>query len=814
MTEPLQVGQFAIVDHEPVDRGPNAGVFHGKGPADDRAELYILAEGTTPAGEAFSGHVVSALGHAFNTLDMSLTGSLMKLFEEAERNLRDWNQKSIAQHRVSIGLTAFGRRGSQAVIAQAGPSAVFHLHEGKAHAYFTDEEYAGPIGDGPCRVQLTRIDFNPGDRILLLSTAALGVIDEEIVSGVLGLAVDKVLSDLYDRVKEVRHLTALLVTGPPAPPHSRALPPVAASSEIVIDATAGARPPNDGPVVASTFQPSLFIDDESEDAVFIATRQLLEITPRRQITTVVPYLIMEAPAPLLRVSGDTTLARIAAERRDRAATSHAALLHSAPAAVAIRSGWRPTSTSGQEFSNGDGRRRDRGSFTRGLVREEVPERPGLAVEALPLVDELAAEHRSRSTVVNSVASTTIAGDNTASISQGGSLVRVRGNMGGRWKAGNSFNHRPTSNASVPPTWLGILVGLGVLLALVGIVTVPRMLDEESNARYATLVDEARQKLTVANVQQDSTQRRKGLTEAQAKLLEATELQQDGVEAKQLIDEVAGALAVMDAIKVPASVEVIASLDQFGDKPVAVTRLNVGSDQAYILDAASAQVIAVTLASGERKVVFSEDKEARRGRPVATAYLEAADSGSAVLLVADSNRAVWSYSAASGLKQVNFAAPGGMTINDIATSGRDLYVLDANQSTVYRFAQIDGGFGQAPVKILESADLASSRRLMVDGEVLTADANGTVHRFSGQLSLELSAAGIDKKLLRDELPQALTRNGDIAILDAANERIVVLRRDGSFDRQYKHKDFRAASAFAVRNGTAYLFSEGKLRRIDW
>ena len=34
------------------------------------------------------------------------------------------------------------------------------------------------------------------------------------------------------------------------------------------------------------------------------------------------------------------------------------------------------------------------------------------------------------------------------------------------------------------------------------------------------------------------------------------------------------------------------------------------------------------------------------------------------------------------------------------------------------------------------------------------------------------------------------------------------------RQYRHKDFRAAGAFAIKNGTAYLFSDGKLRRITW
>ncbi|MGH2610373.1 MAG: hypothetical protein ACRDHF_14935, partial [Tepidiformaceae bacterium] len=148
MTDALRVGQFAIVDHEPVDRGPNAGVFRGRGPQDDRAELFIVAEGTTPAGEAFAGHVISALGQAFTSLDMSLTGALRRLFLEADQSVRDWNARSVAQHRVSLGLSCFGRRGAQSVIAQAGPTVAYHLSGGRVTAYSPSDEHARPIGAG------------------------------------------------------------------------------------------------------------------------------------------------------------------------------------------------------------------------------------------------------------------------------------------------------------------------------------------------------------------------------------------------------------------------------------------------------------------------------------------------------------------------------------------------------------------------------------------------------------------------------------------------------------------------------------------
>ena len=813
MTEPLQVGQFAIVDREPVDRGPNAGVFHGKGPADDRAELYVLAEGTSPAGEAFAGHVVSAVGHAFASIDMSLTGSLMRLFDEAERNLRDWNQKSIAQHRVSLGVTALGRRGSQAVIAQAGPSAAFHLHEGKVACYFTQGPHAVPIGAGPIDAQLTKIDLDEGDRVLLVSSEAVHELDEELIEGILSLPTDKVLGNLYQLLKHVRNMTAVLVTGPVAAPAAH---PIAAveDDEFVIDATAGqpsvrsGREPNDDD---DPFQPSLFIDDATENVVMAARRQLLEVTPRRPMAPVRAMVAAAVPAPLLRVSGDNSANH--REPGGRAAVPSAALA-TTWAAVGSRPAWRGAAASA-DLANGDQRRRQRrDSFTRGLVPNETPSRPDHETEAMPRVEDMAAEHRARASSVSHPVSETIAGENAASISTGGSLVRVRGNMGGRWKGGDSFNRRSRTASSTPPPWLVMLIGMGILLVLVGIVTVPGMLRENTGEKYAALVRDAQTQFSIAGAQQDPTERRKALAAAQAKLLQAKEIQAGGPEAATLAEQVNAALVIADAVKAPAAVEVLASLGQFGDKPVAVSRMSIGPANAYLLDAASGQVISIAFASGDPKVVYAEDKDTKRGRPLATAYLDVVDGGGTQLVIADSNRQLWSYSPANGVRQLAFAAPNGLTVNDITTSGRDLYVLDAAQSTVYKFAQADGAFGGTPAKALQTPDLASARRITVDGEILTADVNGTLHRFSGQLAMALSEAGIDRRLLKDESVQSLARNGDLAVLDAANDRIVVFRRDGVFNRQYKHKDFHAASAFTIKDGTAYLFSDGKLRRVTW
>ena len=816
MTEPLQVGQFAIVDHEPVDRGPNAGIFFGKGPHDDRAELYIVAEGTTPAGESFAGHIVSTAGATWQTLDMSLTGAIGRIFSDAASSLRDWNAKSIAQHRVSLGLSCVARRGTQVVIAQAGPAIAFHRHAGRPiEVVQPDDEHSTALGAGPgIAPQLTKITLAENDRVLLLSTTAANELDFELVEGILGLPTGQVLSNLFRRVQDVRHVTALFVAqaGEQAAPRALIQP-----GDEVIDATA--RPPRDSDVIGGelppdAFQPSLFIDDRAEDAVDAARRSLVALSarPQQRAPLALP-LAAEIPAPLRRASGENILARLADERRLRATLVEP--MHGGTSRPAWRSVNMPTPARSEPALDVRRRHRKGTSFSRGLVPDETPPPPPIHTAIAAPVAEMAEDTLRGRPLLLSAVTETIATENSVSLHRGGALVHVRPNLPGRWKGGGALS-RPTalSMEKLPPTWLIIALGLGVLMVVVGMIAIPRLFNGDDAARYAELVDQANQKLATAGaLKQDPSERRRALTEAQGLLLEARDTDGAGPEATALLKDVSDALATMDAVRSPAAVEVIGSLEQFGDKPVAVTRLAVAEREAYLLENASAQVLVMTLASGEHKVVYSEDKEAKRGRPVAIVFVAGNDLGGPSLLIADSGRTLWAYSAAAGLRQVPFATAADLQITDITLFGRDLYVLDAAGNAVYRFSATDGGYGGGQ-RVLQTKDLANAQRLSVDREIVVADANGTLRRFAGQLSLTLSEAGIDKKLVAADTPQVMGKNGEIALLDSPNDRIVVFRSDGPFDRQYRHKDFKGLTAFTLANGGAYVFSEGKLRRVTW
>jgi hypothetical protein len=239
----------------------------------------------------------------------------------------------------------------------------------------------------------------------------------------------------------------------------------------------------------------------------------------------------------------------------------------------------------------------------------------------------------------------------------------------------------------------------------------------------------------------------------------------------------------------------------------------------VVDATSGQVIAMPLSGGAAKAIYGENKDLKRGKPLATAYSGNPELGSSgALLIADTNRNLWSHAPGTEPRPVPFAAPPNLHVTDIAVFGRSLYVLDASDSVIYRFDASEAGFSTAPTKALESPDLAAARRIRVGGrnvpEIVTSDATGALHFFSGQVAITLSQSGIDDRLVAPEPPQLMGANGDIGILDAAHNRIVVFRRDGTFDRQYRHKDFQGITAFAMGDGKAYVFSGGRLRAVTW
>ncbi|MFQ5380297.1 MAG: hypothetical protein ACE5EF_01560 [Dehalococcoidia bacterium] len=802
MSEPLAVGQFAIVDHEPVDRGPCVGVFHGRGPAGDRPELYVLAEGTSTAGEQFAAHVISAAGQAWAAVDMSLTGSLRRLFAEAERNLRDWNDKSIAQHRVSLGLSAVARRGRQVVLAQAGPSLAFHLKSGSARLYGPEAEHARAIGGSnrPTAPQLRGLVVEPGDRVLLINTAALEVADQDLIGAILSLPADEVLRDLYQRVREARSISVLLLTLPEAADsgHPSTQPrdeeptigedEAGAEGEFII----GVDTPSPS---ESAYQPSLFIAPAGASTAGQGDAPR-SFSPRA-ISEELPAVQEALLEPLRRAAGEHGLVFM-----DRSSTDSPS-----------ESAQGEARTPGARASEVRARRGARGgeSFYRGLrpTDRAVPRPPASAGDAPP-VEALARHRREQSSPRSGDATATL--EATAQLAAGTSLVEVREGPRGRWRGSGSIGGRQRLR---PPQASWLLISLVLLAAVLGVAlfALPSQFRESSDERYARLVAEAGAAVAAAQDEEDPAARREMLTVARATLLEAREVHRGGSEVSRLVEDVTTALAQLDAVFTPVSVEEVASLEEFGDQPLAISRLVVGSGVVYMLDPAAGLVVAVATNGGDKGVAFQADEALGTGTPIAAAALEAEPGDSRVVLLDDAN-ALWLLHLSEPPEQIPFEAPAGLQVADMTAAGASLYLLDSSAATVYSFQLGPDGRASNPTVALEAADLANAQYLLVSDGFITVDYDGTIHRFDKAVALKLSLAGIDTPLVAAEPPQDMGGTGNIAILDPSMDRVVVASSDGTFVRQYRHEDFAQITALVTSQRGSFVVSGGALRTVIW
>lgn len=768
---PLQTAQFAIVNHEPVERGAGIGVVEGRGAGADRGDLFILAEGATPAGADFAGHLVSGAERGWKALDLSLTGALLRLFEDAQRSLREWNERSIPQHRVGLGLSCLALRGDRAVLALRGPARVLHVSGATVASHEPEGEEAAPMdGGGPAPPRLVSLPVAPGDRLLLATTNVGEAVTEELLGGILTLPLPEILPDLYRRLTRLRDASVLLVALPEgdeaSPPEAEPIP--AAEVEAVAEDA-------DAPVIGETgdapggFQSSLFVDSgAAATSVELARRRLQEMDARSRVEAV--------PA-------GTAEARVSVPP-----------FPDFPQADAAVGG------------NGD-------AFFPALAPPRRPPAPESHRTDTAPVSELAAGRRGQLAASNGWRPPASA-DPPPRGAGGAPLVCVREAMGGGPRRGGGSLAGAGGRGLSLPSWLVVLAGLALLAGIAVWIVAPRVFERDTAgaAALAALLDEAQAAIAEAAVlDDDAGERRAALTRARGLLLEAAALEGGGEAVAPLLPRVERGLAELDAVVAPAAIETIADLRGFGDAPIAVTRLAAGDTHVWLLDEAGRRVIAVALATGAKEVVFAEGADGAAA-PAAIAFAGDSRPGGPALLIVDANGALWARTAET-LERLAFARPDGMAVTDLHFADGALYVLDAPAAAVHRFAATTDGFGAAPTLALEAPELAQARRLAVDGgDIFTVAGDGAARRFSGELTLELSQAGIDRPLRAAARPWTDGPADELAFLDAGADRIVVLGRDGAFRRQYRHEEMRGLTAFATRAGYGYALSGEQLRRI--
>ena len=212
------VGQFGVVDGEAQEDTPWVGIYRDElRDTGDVSDLYVVVEPALPGSEEFIGDMKDAIGDLFHQTKSSMTGGILRALRSAHENLRDWNRRSLKEHRVAAGISCLAIHDNEAYLAQVGPSRAIFFHDGKL------QEIEPSVPDAKEALGLEeefypefrRFEFAPGDRLLLMSPSLAAALTGDGLAEALSLNGEQALPVLYEKAQGQPNCGAVLVAAAP-----------------------------------------------------------------------------------------------------------------------------------------------------------------------------------------------------------------------------------------------------------------------------------------------------------------------------------------------------------------------------------------------------------------------------------------------------------------------------------------------------------------------------------------------------------------------------------------------------------------------
>src|SRR5581483_10160606 len=145
-----------------------------------------------------------------------------------------------------------------------------------------------------------------------------------------------------------------------------------------------------------------------------------------------------------------------------------------------------------------------------------------------------------------------------------------------------------------------------------------------------------------------------------------------------------------------------------------------------------------------------------------------------------------------------------SVDAIAASGGNLYVVDIRQNQVWRYLPGEGGFDSERAALLDDSELRDVVEIAVGRDIYLLDAKRGVRRFVGKGEVDFKLAGIDTPLVAPSSISVLPGSGRIVVADRGNKRIILASPEGVFLRQLVSPSFTDIRAVSVDEGTHTMY----------
>jgi hypothetical protein len=184
-----------------------------------------------------------------------------------------------------------------------------------------------------------------------------------------------------------------------------------------------------------------------------------------------------------------------------------------------------------------------------------------------------------------------------------------------------------------------------------------------------------------------------------------------------------------------------------------------------------------------------------------------------LIYTDQNKMISFLSATSGFKENNISILENSKISGLGTYLTYAYLLDSENSQIYRYPRAEGGFGEKVDWYKDQAKLSNACCMSIDENVYLINEGKELKIFKGKIqdfNLE--------KTVNSFTPDKIFTDSDtqnLYVLDKNNGRVIKFSKDGALLAQYFHEDIKKAIDFVIdeKNSKAYIITSENLVSFD-
>lgn len=143
---------------------------------------------------------------------------------------------------------------------------------------------------------------------------------------------------------------------------------------------------------------------------------------------------------------------------------------------------------------------------------------------------------------------------------------------------------------------------------------------------------------------------------------------------------------------------------------------------------------------------------------------------------------------------------------MSTYDRFVYVINPEKRNIYRYSEGEDGYSD-PIGWIKSAtglNYDELRSIAVDGDVWLTTSDGQLKKFTSGREEGFDIRGLQVPFEEDLYVYTNEDMQNIYVLDASNSRVVSLKKDGNFIKEYKSVSLGAASNITVSESLNKIF----------